>query len=150
MESPVAIDPTTSSSPSSCDNLDYVPAAYALVSIARADHGVTGHSPARDIINPRVPEKELSRAGFRCDDSQGHLRAHRVRRKFQWSRPMPGTHSETRRACPGRNGGFGPVSLPIFQAGGRALAICDEGLLSFMVGLLFERPPSCGGRQPAP
>src|SRR5215831_702864 len=37
---------------------------------------------------------------------------------------------------------FGPVSLPLFQAGRRGLAICDEGLLSFIVGLLFERPPS--------
>src|SRR5262249_8275205 len=40
---------------------------------------------------------------------------------------------------PGRNGGFGPVSLPLFQAGRLGLAICDEGLLSFMVGLPFER-----------
>ena len=44
--------------------------------------------------------------------------------------------------------GFGPVSLPLFQAGRRGLAICDEGLLSFMVGLLFKRPPSL--RWPAP
>src|SRR5262245_45389297 len=61
METPVAIDPTTSSSASStvCDNLDYVSAAYALASIARADHGATGHSPARDIIQLLVPEKGL-------------------------------------------------------------------------------------------
>jgi len=50
--------------------------------------------------------------------------------------------------CPRRNGGFGPVSLPLFQAGRRGLAVCDEGLLSFMVGLLFKRPPSL--RWPAP
>jgi len=49
---------------------------------------------------------------------------------------------------PGRNGGFGPASLPLFPAGRRGAVICDEGLLSFMVGLLFERPPSL--RWPAP
>ena len=87
MESPVAIDPTTSSSPSSkaCDNLDYVPAAYALVSIARAHHGVTGHSPARDIINFLVPKKQLRRPEVpRAAVFQSHLCApHRVGRKLQ-------------------------------------------------------------------
>ena len=87
MESLVAIDPTTSSSPSSkaCDNLDYVPAAYALVSIARADHGVTGHSPARDIINFLVPKKQLRRPQVsRATVYEGHLCApHRMGRKLQ-------------------------------------------------------------------
>jgi hypothetical protein len=37
MESPVAIDPTTSSSPSSraCDNAGYVPSACPLASLAK-------------------------------------------------------------------------------------------------------------------
>src|SRR5262245_47132128 len=35
--------------------------------------------------------------------------------------------------CPGRKGGFGPASLPLFHAGRRGLAIGDEGLLSIMV-----------------
>src|SRR5262245_6736519 len=87
MESPVAIDPTTSSSPSSkaCDNLDYVPAAYALASIARADHGVTGHSPARDIIDLLVPKKQLRRTQVpRATVDESHLcTPHGVRRKFQ-------------------------------------------------------------------
>ena len=91
MESLVAIDPTTSSSPSSkaCDNLDYVPAAYALVSIARADHGVTGHSPARDIIDARVAQKKLGRPqvpGAAIDDR--HFGSpHRVRGEFQRVEP---------------------------------------------------------------
>jgi len=40
---------------------------------------------------------------------------------------------------PGRNGGFGPGILPLFQAGRPGLGL-DEGLLSFMVGLPVERP----------
>ena len=32
-------------------------------------------------------------------------------------------------------GGFGPVSLPLFQAGRSGLAFDEEGLLSFMVSL---------------
>jgi hypothetical protein len=43
--------------------------------------------------------------------------------------------------CPGRNGGFGPVNLPLFHAGRRGLAIGDEGLPSFVVGVPIERPP---------
>jgi hypothetical protein len=45
--------------------------------------------------------------------------------------------------CPGRNGGFGPVSLPLFHAGRRGLAIGDEELLSFMVSLLLRDLPAC-------
>jgi len=44
--------------------------------------------------------------------------------------------------CPGRKGGFDPASLPLFHACRRGVAIGDEGLLSFMVSLPFERPPS--------
>src|SRR5262245_13038162 len=54
--------------------------------VRSAHLSTTGHSPARDIVDPRVPKKELSRAqvsGATID--QGHLRApHRVRREFQW------------------------------------------------------------------
>jgi len=50
--------------------------------------------------------------------------------------------------CPGRNGGFGPVSLPLFHAGRRGPAIGNEGLLSFMVSFPFERPPSLRWRAP--
>ena len=45
---------------------------------------------------------------------------------------------------PGLNGGFGPVSLPLFLAGRRGLAICDVKLLSYMVGRLI---PACDGRR---
>ena len=64
MDSPVAIDPTTSSSPSSrtSDNRDYVPFAFPLRIAGKADHGATGHSPARDIINLRMPEQKLDRS----------------------------------------------------------------------------------------
>jgi hypothetical protein len=48
--------------------------------------------------------------------------------------------------CPGRNGGFGPVSLPLFHAALRGPAIGDEGLLSFMVGVLLRGLPACDGR----
>jgi hypothetical protein len=47
---------------------------------------------------------------------------------------------------PGRNGGFGPVSLPLFHAARRGPAIGDEGLLSFMVGLLLRDLPACDDR----
>ena len=40
---------------------------------------------------------------------------------------------------PGRNGGFGPDILPLFQAGRPGLEL-DRGLLSFRVGLPVERP----------
>jgi len=40
-------------------------------------------------------------------------------------------------------GGFGPVSLPLFQASGSGLAFDEEGLLSFMVSL-----PACETSQP--
>ena len=39
----------------------------------------------------------------------------------------------------GRNGGFGPDILPLFQAGRPGLEL-DRGLLSFRVGLPVERP----------
>ena len=51
--------------------------------------------------------------------------------------------------CPGRNGGFGPVSLPSFHAGRRGLAIGDEELLSFMVSLLLRDLPDCDDVVPA-
>jgi len=45
----------------------------------------------------------------------------------------------------GRNGGFGPVSLPLFQAGRHGFEICDEGLLSFMRGPCSRDPQACDG-----
>jgi hypothetical protein len=46
--------------------------------------------------------------------------------------------------CLGCNGGFGPVSLPLFHAGLTGLAH-DGGLLSFMVSLLLRDLPDCDG-----
>jgi hypothetical protein len=44
---------------------------------------------------------------------------------------------------PSRNGGFAPVSLPLFQAARRGLTIGDDEMPSFMVGLLLRDRPAC-------